>query len=74
MEHDYMHMKSQGRKSGTSRNLKVMVKLHMVSVDRMKIVKGTFMSLRRVNFTLVGQNFGWINLFWPLSFRTVFVY
>ena len=41
MEHDYIHVKGQGRNSGTSRNLKVMVKLHMVSVDRMKIVKGT---------------------------------
>ena len=40
-----MHMKGQGRVHGASRSLKVMIKLHMVSVDLIKEVKGIFMSL-----------------------------
>ena len=44
MEHDYMRLKGNGRSLGTSRNLKVMVELHMVSVDMIKVVKGKFMS------------------------------
>ena len=45
MEHVYMHMKRQGRGPGTSRSLKVMVKLHMLSVYMIKMVKVNFMSL-----------------------------
>ena len=37
MEHDYMHAKGQTRGLGTLRNLKVIVKLHMVSDDLIKI-------------------------------------
>ena len=48
MEHEYMHMKGHGKAHGTSRNLKVMVKLHMVSVDMIKMVKRNFKSLRLV--------------------------
>ena len=39
MKHDYLHIKGHGRSPGNSRKLKVMVKLHMVSVDMVKIVK-----------------------------------
>ena len=45
MEHVYMHNKGHGRGYGTLRSLKVMVNIHIVSVDMMKIVKGYFMSL-----------------------------
>ena len=46
MEFDYIYMKGHGRGQGTSRNLKVLVKLHMVSADMTKKVKGNFRSLR----------------------------
>ena len=42
MEHDYMHMKGHGRCIGTSRDLKVIVKINIISVDMIKIVKGNF--------------------------------
>ena len=44
-KHDYMHMKLQGRVFGTSRNLEVMVKLHMVPVDIIEILKVNFKPL-----------------------------
>ena len=43
-------MKGHGRGPVTSRNLRVMVKLHMVSVKKIKIVKEDFVSLRLVQF------------------------
>ena len=45
-------MRIKGRKGGhaTSNNLKVMVKLHMMLFDLLKIVKGNFMSLGLVYF------------------------
>ena len=39
MEHDQMHMKGYGRGPCTSRNLKVMGNLYMVSVDVIKVVQ-----------------------------------
>ena len=39
MEQYYMHMKGQGRGPGTSKDLKVMVKLHMIPVDMIIIAK-----------------------------------
>ena len=39
-----MHMKGHGRDHGTSRDLKMMINLHMLSVDLFKIVKRKFMS------------------------------
>ena len=44
-KHDYIRIKGHKRGHGTSRNLKVVVKLHMISFDMVKIVKGIFMSL-----------------------------
>ena len=45
MEQVYMHMKGHGRDHGTSRDLKMMINLHMLSVDMFKIVKGNIRSL-----------------------------
>ena len=52
MKHNYMHKEGQGKGLGTSRNLIVMVKLHMVSVDLIKIAKGYFMSWRLFHFPI----------------------
>ena len=43
MKHDDRHMKGYGRGSDTSRNIKVMVKIHKVSVDMNKTVTRNFM-------------------------------
>ena len=48
MKFDYIHILGQGL--GTSRDHKVVAKLHMVSVNMNKIVKEIFMSLRFVQF------------------------
>ena len=50
MEHDYMRI--EGHKTGhvTSRNLKVMVKPHIVLFDMVKVVKGNCMALGLVYF------------------------
>ena len=48
MKHDYMHMECQRTGVGFSKNPMVMVKLPLVSVDMIKIVKGTFISLSLV--------------------------
>ena len=45
MEHVCMHMKGHVRGHGTSRSLKVMIKLQLVSVEMIKVVKVIFMSL-----------------------------
>ena len=55
MEPDYMHMKCLGRGPGTSRNVKLMVKLHMVSVDMNEIVKRNFM-LKRLDYFFPFKN------------------
>ena len=39
MELDYMRIKGHKRSHGTSRNLKVVVKLHMMLFDKVKRVK-----------------------------------
>ena len=39
MEHDYMRIKGHKRCHGTSRNLKVMIKSHMMLFHMVKIVK-----------------------------------
>ena len=56
MEYDYLHMKDHGRGPGTSRKLKVMVKLHMVSVDMIEIVKRNLVSLRLLYFLVYPTN------------------
>ena len=43
-----MRIKSPRRGPGISRNLKVMVKSHVVSVDMIKIIKNKFMLLQIV--------------------------
>ena len=43
MKPDHIHMKCPGKGPGASKNLKVMVKLHMVSLDMINMVKGNFM-------------------------------
>ena len=50
MEHDYISIKGRKRGYGTSRNLKVVVKLHMMFFDMLKILKRIFTSLRLVYF------------------------
>ena len=52
MKYNYMHMEGQEKGLGTSRNLIVMVKLHMASVDLIKIAKENFMSWRLVHFPI----------------------
>ena len=50
MGHDYMCIKGHEIDHGTSRNLKVMVKLHMMLFDMVKLVGGNLMSLGLVYF------------------------
>ena len=50
MEHDYMRVKGLKRGLGTSRNLKVMVKSHMMLFDMAKTIKGDFIPLGLVYF------------------------
>ena len=50
MEHNYMSTKSHKRCHGTSRNLKVMVKSHLMMFDTVKIKKVIFMSLELFYF------------------------
>ena len=50
MEHDYMRIKGHKTGHGTSRNLNVIVKSHMMSFDMVKIVRRNFMSLGLVHF------------------------
>ena len=50
MEHDYTHIKGHKTVHVTSRNLKVVVKSHMMLFDTVKSLKGGFMSLRFVFF------------------------
>ena len=52
MKNDCMHKDGQGKDLGTSRNLDVMVKLHMTSTDVIEILKGNFMSLQLVHFLI----------------------
>ena len=49
-EHDYMRIKGHKRGHGVSRNLKAMVKLHMMLFDMITIVKRNFMSIGLVYF------------------------
>ena len=50
MELDCMRIKGQNRGFGTSRNLKLVVKSHMMLFDIVKVIKGNFMSLGLVSF------------------------
>ena len=50
MEHDNMRIEGHKRGHGTFRSLRVMVKLHMMFFDMVKIVKGNFMPLGPVYF------------------------
>ena len=50
MEHDCMRIKGHKRDHGTSRNLKLVVKSHMMLFDVVKIVKRNFMSIGLVHF------------------------
>ena len=62
MKHDYMRTKCHKRGHGTSRNLKVVFKSHLMLFDMVKIVKGNFMSLGPFYFHILslklihGQN------------------
>ena len=47
-----MHMKGEGRGPGTSRNLKVMVKLNLVSIELIQMVKKKVISLQLVFFLI----------------------
>ena len=49
-KHGYMRIKGHKRGHGTSRNLKVMVKSHMILYDMVKMIKRNFMSLGLVCF------------------------
>ena len=50
MEQDYLRIKGHKRDHGSSRNLKLMLKSHMMLFDMVKIVKANFMPLGHVYF------------------------
>ena len=57
MEHNYMRKKGHKRGHGISRNLKVVVKSHMMLFDMLKIVKENFMSLGLAYFYIHSLKF-----------------
>ena len=48
MEHGYVRITDHKRGLGTSRNLKLVVKSHMMLFDTVKMVEGNLVSLRLV--------------------------